>query len=74
MKAKNFAIKGILILGSITVILFFTLTALGIIMTAAGLSCECYKTVTWSLIGTGIISGLVLWIGSCITDKNKNCH
>ena len=70
MKIGNIALKGMLVFGFLGSALFIILIVLGMLMAGLGFSCECYKVMSWSLIGIAVVSALILWVGSCFSNPD----
>lgn len=68
MKIQNVILKGALIFGILGFAVFIILIVAGMVMNALGFTCNCYKIFAWSLIGVGILSGLIFWFGCCCKD------
>jgi len=75
MKIKSMLLKGALIFGIVGFALFLVLIVFGMVMSALGFTCDCYKIFAWSLIGVASISGGVFWFGCCCNRSgNENCQ
>lgn len=70
MKTTNVLLKGMLIFGVLSFSVFVILIVLGMLMSALGFTCMCYEIMAWSLVGIAAISGLILWIGGCLTKPD----
>ena len=66
-------IKGAIIFGVISFVVFISLLTIGFIMSAIGLSCNCFQIFKWSLIGVAIASGILFWFGCCCKPKVEDC-
>lgn len=66
-------LKGAIIFGVITFVVFISLMTIGFIMSALALSCECFQIFEWSLIGIAIASGALFWFGCCCKPKVEDC-
>jgi len=72
MNAGNVIVKGLLIFGILGFAVFIILIVAGMVMTALGFECNCYKVFAWSLIGVGVLSGIIFWFGCCCRDPESN--
>ena len=70
MKTTNVLLKGMLIFGLLSFAVFVILIVLGMLMSALGFTCLCYEVMAWSLIAIAAVSGLVLFVGGCLTKPD----
>jgi hypothetical protein len=69
MSTVNKILKGFLIFGIFGFTLFVVIVLMGMIMSMFGIGCKCWEIFAWSLIGAGILSGLIVWYGCCTKGK-----
>lgn len=70
MKVTNVLLKGMLIFGLLSFVVFVILIVLGMLMSALGFTCLCYEIMAWSLIAVAAVSGLILFVGGCLTKPD----
>ncbi len=68
MDLQKNILKGSLIFGVLGISIVFILIIAGILMNAFGLSCNCFKVFSFSLIGAGTVFGAALWYFSCVEN------
>ena len=68
MNVQNIIVKGALIFGILGFAVFIILIVAGMVMSALGFTCDCYTVFAWSLLGVGILSGIIFWYGCCCKD------
>ena len=66
-------LKGAIIFGVLSFVVFISLLALGFILSSLGFSCQCFSIFKWSLIGVAIITGLIFWFGCCCKPGDEDC-
>lgn len=66
-------LKGAIIFGVLSFVVYTGILALGFILSSIGVSCQCFAIFKWSLIAVGIATGLVFWFGCCCKPGDDDC-